>query len=153
MASIEDDRTGSAGRSASLSDCAVNGDDARHIAASIAQKLREAFLKCEIVNLFPVEAAVLRRDRTIVILALTLLSALAWSYVLWLSAGMAMGGMDMTGFRMIPSGTGLMVPTEKTVARRGVRIRVRHVDCHDGRHDGAVGSADGSHLCPDRPTN
>ena len=112
MASIEDDRTGSAGRSASLSDCAVNGDDARHIAASIAQKLREAFLKCEIVNLFPVEAAVLRRDRTIVILALTLLSALAWSYVLWLSAGMAMGGMDMTGFRMIPSGMGLMIPAQ-----------------------------------------
>jgi hypothetical protein len=40
-----------------------------------------------------------------------------------------------------------------TVARRGVHIRVRHVDCHDGRHDGAFGSADGSHLCPDRPTN
>jgi predicted metal-binding membrane protein len=113
MASIEGDRTGSAGRSASLGDCAVNGDDAQHIAASIAQKLREAFLKCEIVNLFPVEAAVLRRDRTIVILALTLLSALAWSYMLWLSAGMTMGGMDMTGLRIIPSGTALMVPAEQ----------------------------------------
>jgi predicted metal-binding membrane protein len=32
---------------------------------------------------------VLRRDRIVVILALTLLTALAWSYLLWLSADMA----------------------------------------------------------------
>jgi predicted metal-binding membrane protein len=36
--------------------------------------------------------------------------ALAWSYVLWLAAGMDMGGMDMTGSRMIPAGLGLMAP-------------------------------------------
>jgi hypothetical protein len=53
---------------------------------------------------------VLRRDRIVVILALTLLTALAWSYLLWLSVDMAMGGMDMGDFRMIPSGMGLMVP-------------------------------------------
>jgi predicted metal-binding membrane protein len=53
---------------------------------------------------------VLRRDRIVVILALTLLTALAWSYLLWLSADMAMGGMEMGDFRMIPSGMGLMVP-------------------------------------------
>jgi predicted metal-binding membrane protein len=35
---------------------------------------------------------------------------LAWSYVLWLSADVDMGGMDMSGFRMIPSGMGLMMP-------------------------------------------
>jgi predicted metal-binding membrane protein len=35
---------------------------------------------------------------------------LAWSYVLWLSADMSMGGMDMGDFRMIPSGMGFMVP-------------------------------------------
>jgi predicted metal-binding membrane protein len=58
----------------------------------------------------PTETAVLRRDRIAVILALTLLTALAWSYLLWLSADMAMGGMDMGDIRMIPSGMGLMVP-------------------------------------------
>ena len=43
----------------------------------------------------------LQRDRIIVALALTLLTAVAWSYLLWLSVDMGMGGMDMTGFRMI----------------------------------------------------
>ena len=76
----------------------------------VAQKLRNAGLGCEIVNFVPTETAVLRRDRIVVILALTLLTALAWSYLLWLSADMAMGGMDMGDFRMIPSGMGLMVP-------------------------------------------
>ena len=50
------------------------------------------------------------RDRVVVILAFSLLTALAWSYLLWLSADMAMGGMDMGDFRMIPSSMGLMVP-------------------------------------------
>jgi predicted metal-binding membrane protein len=54
--------------------------------------------------------AVLRRDRLVVVGALTVVTALAWSYVLWLSADMDMGGMDMTGFRMIPAGMGLMAP-------------------------------------------
>jgi predicted metal-binding membrane protein len=35
---------------------------------------------------------------------------LAWGYLLWLAADMDMGGMDMTGFRMIPAGMGLMAP-------------------------------------------
>jgi predicted metal-binding membrane protein len=52
------------------------------------------------------------RDRSIVILALALLTTLAWSYLLWLSADMNMGGMDMTGLRIIPFGTGLMVPMD-----------------------------------------
>jgi len=52
----------------------------------------------------------LRRDRIVTVLALALLTALAWSYLLWLSADMFMGGMDMSGFRMIPAGMGLMVP-------------------------------------------
>ena len=67
---------------------------------------------CEIVNLVPTPTAVLRRDRIIVILALGLLTGLAWSYLLCLSADMSMGGMDMTGFRMIPSGMALMVPAD-----------------------------------------
>jgi len=97
----EDRRPSSGGRSASQID-----RDAQHIATSIAQKLQEARLRCEIVNLLPVEAAVLR-------LALTLLTTLAASYMLWLSADMAMGGMNMSGFRMIPSGMGLMIPAEQ----------------------------------------
>ncbi len=54
--------------------------------------------------------AALRRDRAIVLIALGLLTALAWAYVLWLADDMWMGGMDMTGFRMIPAGRGLMMP-------------------------------------------
>jgi predicted metal-binding membrane protein len=53
---------------------------------------------------------VLRRDRAIIAAALIALTALAWLDVLWLGDDMAMGGMDMTGFRMIPAGMGLMMP-------------------------------------------
>jgi predicted metal-binding membrane protein len=53
---------------------------------------------------------VLRRDRAILVVALILITALAWAYVLWLAYDMTMGGMDMTGFRMIPAGMGLMMP-------------------------------------------
>jgi predicted metal-binding membrane protein len=54
--------------------------------------------------------AVLRRDRLIVAGALAVNVALAWANVLELAADMDMGGMDMTGFRMIPAGLGLMAP-------------------------------------------
>jgi predicted metal-binding membrane protein len=85
----------------------------RHqIAVRIAQKLRDAGLGCEIFDP-PTEIAsesLLRRDRIVTVLGLALLIALAWSYLLWLSADMFMGGMDMSGFRMIPSGRGLMMP-------------------------------------------
>ena len=53
---------------------------------------------------------VLRRDRIIVAGALGIIIALAWGYVLWLANDMDMGGMDMTGFRMIPAGIGIMLP-------------------------------------------
>jgi predicted metal-binding membrane protein len=76
----------------------------------IAQRLRDAGMGCEVVNLVPTPTAVLRRDRIIVILALGLLTGLAWSYLLCLSADMSMGGMDMTG--LIPSGMALMVPAD-----------------------------------------
>jgi predicted metal-binding membrane protein len=56
--------------------------------------------------------ALLRRDRAVVIAALLALTAIAWAYVLWLAADMRMGGMDMTGFRMVPAGRGLMLPAE-----------------------------------------
>jgi predicted metal-binding membrane protein len=54
--------------------------------------------------------AMLRRDRMIVASALVAVAALAWAYVLWLAADMDMGGMDMSGFRMIPAGIGIMLP-------------------------------------------
>jgi predicted metal-binding membrane protein len=54
--------------------------------------------------------AVLRRDRAVVIVALAGITALAWADIIWLADDMAMGGMDMTGFRMIPAGQELMMP-------------------------------------------
>ena len=57
--------------------------------------------------------AVLRRDRLLVAGALAVPVALAWAYVLWLAADMDMGGMDMTGFRMIPAGIGIMLPANE----------------------------------------
>src|ERR1700751_2312370 len=53
---------------------------------------------------------VLRRDRVIVAGALAAIMVVAWAYVNWLAADMDMGGMDMTGFRMIPAGLGIMAP-------------------------------------------
>jgi predicted metal-binding membrane protein len=53
---------------------------------------------------------VLRRDRIVVAAALLMITGTAWAYVLWLAADMDMGGMDMTGLRMIPAGMGLMEP-------------------------------------------
>jgi predicted metal-binding membrane protein len=54
--------------------------------------------------------SLLRRDRVVVIAALAAATALAWAYVLWLADDMRMGGMDMTGFRMVPAGLGIMMP-------------------------------------------
>jgi predicted metal-binding membrane protein len=54
--------------------------------------------------------AVLRRDRLIVVAALAALTVLAWVDLIWLADDMTMGGMDMTGYRMIPAGRGLMMP-------------------------------------------
>ena len=53
---------------------------------------------------------VLRRDRLLVAGALGVVVVLAWGYVLWLAGDMDMGGMDMSEFRMIPAGMGLMAP-------------------------------------------
>ena len=48
--------------------------------------------------------AVLRRERAILATALVAVTALAWIYILQLARGMDMGGMDMTGVRMISTG-------------------------------------------------
>jgi predicted metal-binding membrane protein len=55
---------------------------------------------------------VLRRDRVVVGTALFVVTALACAYLLWLASDMDMGGMDMTGFRVIPSGNGAMTLAE-----------------------------------------
>jgi len=54
--------------------------------------------------------AILRRDRAIIIASLAALTALAWIDLVWLANDMAMDGMDMTGYRMIPAGQALMMP-------------------------------------------
>jgi predicted metal-binding membrane protein len=87
-------------------------DGGRLTAAFIATKIRDVGLECEVVNLEPVETVVLKRDRIIVILAVAFLTASVWSHLLWLSTDMSMGGMDMAGLRMIPSGMGLMMPAD-----------------------------------------
>jgi predicted metal-binding membrane protein len=87
-------------------------EESDQIAVHIAQKLRDSGICCEIFNLVRTKPGVLRRDRVIVALALSLLTALAWSYLLWLSGDMNMDGMDMSGFRMIPSGMGLTMPVD-----------------------------------------
>lgn len=55
----------------------------------------------------------LRRDRGVAVAALAALTAIAWGYLLWLADDMRMGGMDMTGFRTVPAGRGLMMPVEE----------------------------------------
>lgn len=57
--------------------------------------------------------AALRRDRLIVLAALTAITALAWADLVWLANDMWMGGMDMGGFRMIPAGRGWMMPVSE----------------------------------------
>lgn len=57
--------------------------------------------------------AVLRRDRVIVMVALAIVTMLAWADLVWLANDMWMGGMDMTGFRMIPAGRGWMMPASE----------------------------------------
>ncbi len=57
--------------------------------------------------------AVLRRDRAIVLAALAIITAIAWADLAWLADDMAMGGMGMTGFRMIPAGRSLMMPASE----------------------------------------
>ena len=74
-------------------------DESKQIATHVAQKLRDAGVGCAMLDLVPTQPAVLRQDRIVIGLALIFLTALAWSYVLWFTADMHMGGMNMSGFR------------------------------------------------------
>jgi len=58
--------------------------------------------------------AILRRDRAIIIAALGVLTALAWIDLIWLANDMAMDRMEMTGYRMIPSGQAWMMPASSS---------------------------------------
>jgi hypothetical protein len=85
--------------------------------------------------------SVLRRDRIIVATALVALAALAWAYILWLAADMSMGGMDMTGFRMIPAGMGMMMPAQSPWRLMEFTF-VLAMWTVMMSHDGALGGAD-----------
>ena len=54
--------------------------------------------------------AILRRDRAIIIVALGVLTTLAWFDLVWLANDMAMDGMEMTRLPMIPAGQVPMMP-------------------------------------------
>src|SRR5215467_6384142 len=54
--------------------------------------------------------AILRRDRVIIVASVMVLTVLAWFELARLANDMEMGGMDMTGYRMIPAGQALMMP-------------------------------------------
>src|SRR5215469_14069117 len=91
----------------------IVSEDVRSLAAGLAQKLREANIDCEILPVVPIPTTAVRRDRVLAVLGLTFLTASAWAYLTWISVDMAMGGMDMAGYRMIQSGIGLMMPSDR----------------------------------------
>jgi hypothetical protein len=98
----------------------------------------------------PLEA-ILRRDRAIIMVALGLLAILAWADLFWLSNDMAMDGMDMAGYRMVPAGEGLMMPANAPWQPvEFAYVFVMWVVMMD-RHDGAVGHTDDSRPCARRP--
>lgn len=111
--SMEDENSPNAdkGRAAEVDPAtapSTTGADPYQIAARIAEKLRDAGFGFKTFEPEPVEEAILLSDRVAVVSALAVLTVLAWCYLLFLSADMR--GMDMSGFRTIPSGIGLMVP-------------------------------------------
>ena len=91
---------------------------------------------------------VLRRDRLVVAGALGIIVVLAWSYLLWLANDMEMGGMDMTGFRMIPAGIGTHAAGKRALETNRVRIRIPNVGGDDGWDDGALGSTHDPYVRP-----
>jgi predicted metal-binding membrane protein len=74
-----------------------------HLDSDVAKSLRSSVANSTL-------EALLRRDRLIVGSALGVIAMLAWAYVIWLAADMGMGGMNMSGFRMVPAGMGIMAP-------------------------------------------
>ena len=89
---------------------------------------------------------ILRRDRAIIIAALGVLTALAWFDLVWLANDMAMDGMEMTGYRMIPAGQASDDAGKLALAADRICLCLRHVGCDDDRHDDALSGADHPHL-------
>lgn len=52
----------------------------------------------------------LRRERAIVLAAIVVIAAAAWTYIVLLAQAMAMGRMDMSGYRALPALAAAMVP-------------------------------------------
>jgi predicted metal-binding membrane protein len=67
-------------------------------------------------------AGLLRRERVIVLIAIAAVAALAWAYVVLLAGAMAMGGMDMTGYRALPALEAMMVPAEQPWAAEEILL-------------------------------
>jgi len=90
-------------------------EDAHQVAARIAQAFRNAGVSAEVLDPAPATAfgTLVQRDRIVLALAITLLIAVTWSYLLWLSVDMGMGVMDMPGYRLIPPGMGFMIPVQE----------------------------------------
>src|SRR5437763_1184558 len=57
----------------------------------------------------PALEMLLRRDRAIIAAALATVAVLSWIYILRLAAGMDMGSMDMTGWRMTSTGLAMVM--------------------------------------------
>jgi predicted metal-binding membrane protein len=93
-----------------LRDTGRLNEEPHQVARRIAQKLRDAGHDIAIVNPVLTNTSVRWWDRFVISLALILLTAVAWAYLLWLRTGMDMGGMDMSAFRVIQSRMGYMMP-------------------------------------------
>ena len=55
-------------------------------------------------------ARLLRRERAILFIVIAVVAAIAWVYIALLAGAMAMGGMDMAGYRALPALEAMMVP-------------------------------------------
>ena len=90
----------------------AGNEEPHQVAARIAQKLREAGHRIVITDPLPTKTSSRWWDQFVISLSLILLTTVAWAYLFWLWATMDMGGMDMNGFRVIPSGMGYMMPVQ-----------------------------------------
>jgi len=71
-------------------------EEPHEVARRIAQKLRQAGHDIVIVDPVSTKPSPGWWDRFVIVLALTLLTAVAWAYLLWLRFAMDMGAMDMS---------------------------------------------------------
>jgi predicted metal-binding membrane protein len=85
-------------------------EERNQVALRVAEKLRDAGYEIAVTRPVSNATSVRRSDRVVISLSLISLTAAAWAYLLWLSANVDMGGMDMSGFRVIRSGMGYMMP-------------------------------------------